>query len=65
MIDKTVKQLISAGIITKTKVNRQNTYQINQKMIVEQPDIQHFYAAITKVFDLEKSADRVVEDEPF
>lgn len=46
MIEKTVKQLINAGIITKTKVNRQNVYRYNKKAINEQPDIQNFLRAI-------------------
>jgi DNA-binding transcriptional regulator GbsR (MarR family) len=49
MIDKTVKSLISAGLITKTKVNRQNVYQLNKNLILEQPDIQHFWGAIAQV----------------
>lgn len=49
MIDKTVKQLIAAGLITKTKVNRQNVYRLNNSLIVEQPDIQQFLKAISKL----------------
>lgn len=47
MIDKTVKQLVAHGLITKTKVNRQNVYRCNKKLILEQPDIQQFLRAIT------------------
>lgn len=46
MIEKTVKQLINAGLITKTKVNRQNVYKYNEKSILEQRDIQNFFAVI-------------------
>lgn len=46
MIDKTVKQLIAHGLITKTKVNRQNVYRFNEKTIMAQPDIQQFLRAI-------------------
>lgn len=46
MIEKTVKQLIAAGLITKTKVNRQNVYRYNNKSILEQRDIQNFFTAI-------------------
>lgn len=49
MIDKTVKALISSGLITKTKVNRQNIYKVNKSMILNQPDIHHFLAAINKL----------------
>lgn len=47
MIDKTVKQLINSGLITKTKVNRQNVYRCNNKSILEQPDIHNFLRAIS------------------
>lgn len=46
MIDKTVKQLINAGLITKTKLNRQNVYRCNNKAILEQPDIRNILDAI-------------------
>lgn len=46
MIEKTVKQLINTGLITKTKVNRQNVYRCNEKMILQQRDIQNFLSAI-------------------
>ena len=61
MIDKTVKQLINAGLITKTKVNRQNVYQYNNKLILEQPDIQNFLVAI-KMLDSHNHSDEVVEN---
>ena len=46
MIDKTVKQLINAGLITKTKLNRQNVYRCNDKAILEQPDIRNILSAV-------------------
>lgn len=46
MIDKTVRSLISAGLITKTKVNRKNLYQCSAEMIVKHPDIHHLIQAI-------------------
>lgn len=61
MIDKTVKQLINAGLITKTKVNRQNVYRYNNKLILEQPDIQNFLVAI-KMLDSHNRSDEVVEN---
>lgn len=61
MIDKTVKQLINAGLITKTKVNRQNVYRYNNKLILEQPDIQNFLVAI-KMLDSDNHSDEVVEN---
>ncbi len=61
MIDKTVKQLINAGLITKTKVNRQNVYRYNKKLILEQPDIQNFLVAI-KMLNSNNHSDEVVEN---
>ncbi|MFM9026820.1 MAG: hypothetical protein ACKOQ6_02350 [Bacteroidota bacterium] len=49
MIDKTMKTIIASGLITKTKVNRQNVYQLNKNLIIEQPDIQHFLGAISRI----------------
>ena len=49
MIDKTVKALIKSGLITKTKVNRQNVYKVNKNMVTNQPDIQNFISAINKL----------------
>jgi predicted transcriptional regulator len=68
MIDKTVKQLISAGMITKTKVNRQNVYRLNDYMILKQPDIHHILAAINKIESSKKEIvqeQHVAEDELF
>jgi DNA-binding HxlR family transcriptional regulator len=61
MIDKTVKQLINAGLITKTKVNRQNVYRYNNKLILEQPDIQNFLVAI-KMLNSNNHSDEVAEN---
>lgn len=46
MIDKTIKSLISSGLITKTKVSRQNVYKINYDLVLKHPDIQHLLGAI-------------------
>ena len=53
MIDRTVKSLANAGLITKTKVNRQNVYQINKKLIENHPDIQRVISAIANDMPLE------------
>lgn len=60
MIEKTVKQLIAAGLITKTKVNRQNVYRYNNKSILEQRDIQNFFAAI-KLLNSPNFTNEVIE----
>jgi len=46
MIDKVVKSLVQSGLITKTKVNRQNVYVINYESVLKHPDIQHLLGAI-------------------
>lgn len=51
MIDKTIRQLIESGLITKTKSNRKNVYKLNKKSIKEQQDIHHLFAAIKSMDD--------------
>ena len=41
LVDKTVKNLVEAGLITKTKVNRKNVYRIDLNNIQNHSDIQH------------------------
>ena len=60
MIDKTVKSLIAAGLVTKTKVNRQNVYKINKENVMKHPDIRKFYDAIITL-----SGNPHDEEEPF
>lgn len=60
MIEKTVKQLINAGLITKTKVNRQNVYRCSNKLILQQRDIQNFLSAI-KLLNNSNPNNEVVE----
>ncbi len=49
MIDKTVKSLITKGLITKTKLNRQNIYKVNIELLKNHPDIHHFSGAINSI----------------
>lgn len=66
MIDKTVKQLIGVGLITKTKVNRQNVYRVNENLVLQQPDIQHFAKAINAISAaVNFSEPQVGEQSPF
>ena len=68
MIDKTVKTLIASGLITKTKVNRQNIYKVNEEEVLKHPDIHKFFDAISalrKPIKKETSAPKQKEDEPF
>lgn len=64
MIDKTLKSLINAGLITKTKVNRQNVYRCDKNLITSQPDIRNLLSAITEI-NKESARFKVVDDEVF
>ena len=76
LVDKTVKTLVDAGLITKTKVNRQNVYRINPMLIDGHSDIQHLRQAM-KLLDQVVNGQvaarkaqnsprpRVVSEEPF
>lgn len=64
MIEKTIKQLTASGLVTKTKVNRQNVYRLNKNLIKEHSDIHHFLAAITGIL-AEKNSPEVGETPPF
>jgi len=48
MISKVVKGLTETGLITKTKVRRQNSYSINFEAVLKHPDIQHLLTAINR-----------------
>jgi predicted transcriptional regulator len=68
MIDKTVKSLMNAGLVTKTKVNRQNVYKVNQEEVLKHPDIRKFYDAISAINRPKKketTTPQQKEDEPF
>lgn len=68
MIDKTVKSLIASGLITKTKVNRQNIYKVNEEEVLKHPDIRKFFDAISelrKPAKKESAAPKQKDDEPF
>lgn len=62
MIDKTIKSLIDAGLITKTKVNRKNSYKYLSKNIIKHPDIQHLLQSINSL-ELEEYPKKRVEKE--
>jgi len=53
LVDKTVKSLVKAGLVTKTKVNRQNVYQIHPEKIGEHSDTEHLRDAF-ELLDLLK-----------
>jgi predicted transcriptional regulator len=64
MIDRTVKSLAAAGVVTKTKVNRQNIYKINFQALENNPDIQHF-AGILSLFSKENNKGVTKENDIF
>jgi len=61
MIDKTIKSLASAGLITKTKVNRQNIYKVNTELILQHQDVQKFFSAISSIGKTQTQG----EEDPF
>jgi predicted transcriptional regulator len=72
MIDKTVKQLISHGLISKTKMNRQNIYVVNVGAVLDQPDIKHVTDILNllqgvseAVSEVKKETSDVAEQEPW
>ena len=64
MVDKTVKSLMQSGLITKTKVNRQNVYKLNKKVINKQLDIRQFLRAIEQL-NKEKTEEEIGNSDPF
>ena len=50
MVDKSVKALIDDGLISKTKVQRQNIYKINFEAIKNHQDMQHIHNALKFVY---------------
>ena len=46
LVDKNVKALVDAQIITKTKVNRKNVYAVDFEKVKSHSDIQHIGAII-------------------
>lgn len=63
MIDKTVKLLVESGLITKTKVNRQNFYKVHTEAVIKHPDIQHILGATSINKELPKR--QVVDNDLF
>jgi len=57
MIDKTIKSLAEAGLISKTKVNRQNIYKVNKELILQHQDVQKFFGAISGISQQEPAQD--------
>lgn len=51
MVEKTIKNLVNKGIITKTKLNRKNVYRFNKEMILKNADIQRIPLMLNKLLE--------------
>jgi len=51
MVDKSVRALIEDGLISKTKVQRQNIYKINFEAIKKHQDIKHMYEVMKLIHE--------------
>jgi predicted transcriptional regulator len=54
MVDKSVKALISDGLISKTKVQRQNIYKINFYAVKNHQDMKHVFDVLKIVHESTK-----------
>jgi len=65
-VQKSIKNLVDAGLLEKTKLNSRNVYKVNSKKVVLHPDISRFADGIRNVavsyFSESKSLD---EESPF
>jgi predicted transcriptional regulator len=65
MIDKTVKSLIAADLVSKTKINRHNLYKVNLKAVIDQPDMQHITEIIKTISETQNLNSEVAERDPW
>ena len=67
MIDRTIKTLTGKGLITKTKLQRQNVYKVNIEEVKNHPDIRHFSGVIQSLSEKRatKPVTRDLDEEPF
>ncbi len=65
MIEKTLKALAYEGLIIKTKVGRQNVYEITTEKTKNHPDIRHLKIALGPLLGDKESTRQVVDEEPF
>lgn len=59
LVEKSIKALVDEGLITKTKYNRKNCYEVNAEAAKKHSDIQHFAVAFSRIFNVQES------EEPF
>ena len=61
LVEKTLKALTTAGLVTKTKVNHKNVYNVDRKAVETHSDIRHL-ARLLEALDTPPPVDT---DEPF
>ena len=72
LVDKTIKALVEAGLVTKTKVNRKNVYRLDLNNVQNHSDIQHL-AGVLKLLNKmagagaapSKSVNKGASEDPF
>jgi len=57
LIEKSIKALVDDGLITKTKYNRKNLYEINVEVVKKHSDIQHFAVSFSHLFSKAEEPD--------
>lgn len=65
MIEKTLKSLITEGLITKTKLNRKNVYTFDKNLIINHPDIQRIPSILKRINKMSRPSHDVGDDAPF
>jgi len=59
LVEKSIKALVNEGLITKTKHNRKNIYEIDPEAVKKHSDIQHFAVAFSHLFINETDEDEI------
>ena len=62
MVDKKIKALVESGLITKTKINRRNAYQIDLESVLDHSDIQHLRDALQLLDAMQQYAPKAGSD---
>lgn len=61
LVEKTLKTLTTAGLVTKTKVNHKNVYNVNRQAVETHSDIRH----LARLLEVLEPTTPVDSDEPF
>ena len=56
-IQKSIKQLIDAGLLIKRKIKGRNKYIVNREKVSAHPDVSRFYDGIKKMTLIQESED--------